>query len=199
MRPDPFDLTACDFHGADGAPRESGPWRLEVVDVPRLFMSPTPPGRYTGLKCNGTIWMSDVPDEKRQHSEALWEARRRGGRCLVHGLGLGMVVKALADLPNVEHVDVVELDPDVIALCGPAFDRYGARVTIHHDDALARRWPSGTRWSVVWHDIWPTISADNLSEMGKLNRSFGRRADWQGAWAQDECRYYRRKESAWTW
>jgi hypothetical protein len=196
MRTDPFDLTGCNFH-REG---ESGPWRIERRTIQAGgFLQRTPPGTYTGLLCNGSVWMSDVPDEKRQHYEAYRQARQRGGRCLVHGLGLGMVVKAMADLPDVEHIDVVELDPDVIALAGPAFDRYDARVTIHQDDALTRKWPAGTRWAMVWHDIWQDICVDNLSEMATLHRKFGRRADWQGSWSHSECLYYRRRESRHAW
>lgn len=192
---DPFDLTACEFH-QEG---ERGPWRLERRTTGYRFRQRTPPGTYTGLLRNGAVWMSDVPDEKRQHATALWQARERGGRCLVHGLGLGMVVKAMLDLPQVEHVDVVEIDPDVIALCGPAFEAYGDRVTIHQGDALTFKWPPGTRWSVVWHDIWRDIREDNLPEYARLNRSFGQRADWQGAWAHEEIVAARRSNGGWFW
>lgn len=190
---DPMDLTG--FH----EPRSRGDWRIETRTIANRSFSfsqrSVPPGTYTGLICNGTLWMSDTPDERRDHSCAYYEAKRRGGRVLVHGLGLGMVVKAMLDLPNVEHVDVVELAPDVIALCGPAFDRYGARVTIHEGDALAYKWPPGTRWTVVWHDIWPTICEDNLPQMATLHRKFGRRCDWQGSWCHDLLLSERRRSA----
>jgi hypothetical protein len=193
---DPFDLTACRFH-AEG---ESGPWRLERhTHVNITFRDPTPSGTYTGLLRHGQVWMSDVPDEKRDHYPALHAARKFGGRCLVNGLGLGMVVKAMLDLPNVTHVDVVELDPDVITLAGPAFDRYGSRVTIHQDDVLTRRWPPRIRWTVVWHDIWPSICEDNLPDMQRLHRSYGRRCDWQGSWARERILLERRRASGAWW
>ena len=196
---DPFDLTACEFH-QEG---ERGPWRIERRTVERTPLGfrarETPPGTYTGLLRNGSVWMSDVPDEKRDHREPYWQAKRNGGRCLVHGLGLGMVVKAMLDLPNVEHVDVVEIDADVIALCGPAFEHYGDRLTIHHDDCLERKWPVGIRWAVVWHDIWRDLCTDNLSEMATLHRKFGRRADWQGSWGRELLEYQRRRERSYSW
>lgn len=196
---DPFDLTACEFH----AERSIGPWRIERRTLERSLLSfrprDTPPGTYTGLLKNGAVWMSDVPDEKRDHYGVYFEAQRRGGRVLVHGLGLGMVVKAMLDLPNVGHVDVVEIDSDVIDLCGPAFDVYGARVTIHHGDCLSYRWPTGTRWTVVWHDIWRDICTDNLAEMATLHRKFGRRCDWQGSWSREQLQRERRREQAWEW
>lgn len=142
-------------------------------------------GTYTRLVVDGQLWMSDTDDEKRDHAEAFRQMKRRGGRVLIHGLGLGMVVKAALALPNVEHVDVVEIDPRVAAAIGPHYE--GERCTIHTGDALTYRWTPGERWSVVWHDIWPTITADNLADMHRLHRRFGRRADWQGSWARYEC------------
>jgi hypothetical protein len=191
-RKDPFDLTSDDFHNVADGPRDSGDWRVERRVVPetmRWFLNGgTPPGTYTGLLNKGAVWMSDVPDEKDQHRAAYYAAKRLGGRCLVNGLGLGMVIRAMVELPQVEHVDVVEISEDVIKLCGPAFEQFGDRITIHQDDALTRRWPVGTRWQVVWHDIWRDLNEDNFPEMAKLNRSYGRRADWQGCWSQAELK-----------
>lgn len=188
----PMDLTGFHREGT------SGDWRIEHRTTERepLAFRPraVPPGTYTGLLRNGAIWMSDTPDERSDHMQAYIEAKCRGGRILVHGLGLGMVVKAMLDLPNVEHVDVVELEADVIALAAPAFAAYGDRITIHHDDCLTRKWATGTHWSVVWHDIWRDICTDNLAQMGTLHRKFGRRCDWQGSWSKELCEYYRRQE-----
>jgi hypothetical protein len=142
----------------------------------------TAPGSYTRLDVDGRLWMSDTDDEARDHAEAYWEAQRRGGRVLIHGLGLGMVVGAVLALPQVEHVDVVEIDPRVARLIGPHYE--SERCTVHVGDALTYAWPAGSRWNVVWHDIWPEITASNLPEMHRLHRRFGRRADWQGSWAR---------------
>lgn len=192
QRTHPMDLTG--FH----AEATSGDWCIEVRTIDRSPLSfrprGVPPGTYTGLLCRGSIWMSDTPDERRDHSEAYFQAKRRGGRMLVHGLGLGMVIKAMLDLPTTEHVDVVEREADVIALAAPAFERYGDRLTIHHGDCFEKTWPTGTRWTVVWHDIWRDICTDNLAEMATLHRKFGRRCDWQGSWSKALCESYRRRE-----
>lgn len=140
------------------------------------------PGDYTALYRNGHLWMSDTTAEWRDHLEAYFQIRRRGGRVLVNGLGIGMVVKAALDEPTVEHVDVVEIDPDVIALVGPTYA--GDRCTIHQADAYDIRWPTGTRWAVAWHDIWPDLCTDNLAEMARLHRRYGGRTDWQGSWGR---------------
>ncbi len=142
----------------------------------------TRPGTYTRIDVDGRLWMSDTDDEKRDHASAFWEMQRRGGRVLIHGLGLGMVVQAALRLPQVEHIDVVEIDPRVARLVGEHYA--GDRCTIHVGDALTYEWPTGTRWDVVWHDIWPTITGDNLPDMHRLHRRFGRRSGWQGSWAR---------------
>ena len=104
-------------------------------------------GKYTALKYNERVIMSDTPDEMRDHSTAISEAERRGGHVLINGLGLGMVAAAMLDAevrcpkcqqyphhgdcncvhvagePNfqfsVDKVTVIENSPDVIALVGP--------------------------------------------------------------------------------
>jgi hypothetical protein len=136
-----------------------------------------PPGSYTRLTHHGRVIMSDTPDELRDLAPVL---RRAHGRVLVNGLGLGCVVKALLATPAVTHVDVVELDADLIALVGPAYR--GARCTIHHGDAFTYPWPPGARWDVVWHDIWPLISVQNLPQMAALHRRFAARCSWQASW-----------------
>lgn len=157
---------------------------------------PISPGTYTRLLRNGSVWMSDTPAERFDHLGAVNRAQSaaKNGRVrvLINGLGLGMVLQAMLAIPEVEHVDVVELDADVIALVGPHYQAMaGERLTIHHADAFTKTWPRGTAWDVVWHDIWLDVTAGNLPEMGTLKRKYARRAGWQGCWAQAECRWQR--------
>lgn len=155
------------------------------------------PGIYTALYRNGELWMSDTSAEWNDHRSAVFQIMRRGGRVLINGLGLGMVVQAALRDADVEHVDVVELDSDVIALVGPTYE--GSRCTIHQADAYAIPWPTGTRWSVAWHDIWLDLCVDNLAEMSRLHRKYGRRVDWQGSWGRELLERERRREARWSW
>jgi hypothetical protein len=144
-------------------------------------------GTYTKLAINGRLWMSDTDAEKHDHLPALRAASRLNARrVLVNGLGLGMVVKALLTMDHVEHVDIVEVDERVVRLVG---GHYAAdpRVHVHHADAYeqAKRWPAGSRWEVVWSDIWPDLCTDYLPAMTRLRRSYGRRSDWHGCWGRD--------------
>jgi hypothetical protein len=162
-------------------------WRDEYV----------PAGDYTRLMRGGTVVMSDTPMEVRTNSPILNAAR---GRVLLNGLGIGMVLGRILAKPEVEHVTVVELSADVIALVGPSFAN-DPRVTIVHADALEYTPPTGERFDAVWHDIWDNVCSDNLPDMRKLHRRYGRRTAWQASWRREDCEYQERRwkqqECAW--
>jgi len=142
-----------------------------------------PSGTYTALMRGGYVIMSDTPDEMRDHYEPV---RRAKGSVLINGLGIGMVLNAILRKPDVTDVTVIEKSADVIALVGPHYAN-DPRVTIVEADALEYQPPKGERYAVVWHDIWDAICADNLDDMKRLHRKYGRRADWQGSWARAQC------------
>lgn len=178
----------------------SGDVKIErfTVDKPDLHSTlrgrGITPGTYTALYRKNSLWMSDTPAEQRDHYEAVYQMRNRGGRVLIMGLGIGMVVQQALALPNVDHVDVIEMDPDVIKLVGPHYE--SERCTIHQGDAMEFKWPRGTRWTTIWHDIWRDMSESNLPQMEKLARSYGRRCDWQGFWGKE---HILRERSRWAW
>lgn len=159
----------------------------------------TPVGQYTKLTRNGSLWMSDTRAEFFDNMRFLRKAKELGGRVLVNGLGLGMVVGHLLECPEIEHIDVVEIDEDVIRLVAPSFDP--SRVTVHHADAYDIKWPKGTRWQSAWHDIWKSLCADDLELHAKLNRKYGRRVEYQECWAHDLLLRYRQqsRERERTW
>lgn len=148
------------------------------------------PGIYTRLTRNGKTIMSDTPAEKRDH---WWPVDRAEGHCLVNGLGLGMVVNAMLLKEQVTKVTVVELSQDVIDLVAPHYlAQYGDRLEIVKADAFTYQ-PAAARYGVVWHDIWDDICTDNLPQMTKLKRKYGRRAEKQGCWCESEVRDYARR------
>lgn len=170
-----------------------GPWSVERFEIDArnaaLFSigsrgRDVRPGTYTRLSHDerGVI-MSDTPAERRDHAWFVTEAK---GHVLINGLGLGMCLAAVLRRSEVERVTVVEADADVIALVGPHYAS-DPRVEIVHCDAFAYQPPKGVRYGAVWHDIWDHITSENLPEMTRLHRKYGRRADWQGSWARYEC------------
>jgi hypothetical protein len=145
-----------------------------------------PPGEYVSLRRRATPeegsalyedgtpfdgWvpvMSDTPSEIHEHDDAF---RRAHGNVVITGLGLGVVVSALLAKPEVEHITVVEVDRDVIALTGPYYEDE-TRVTIVNMDALeyaatrkrARVYPPLHDFDFAWHDIWSAISYRNMDD-----------------------------------
>jgi hypothetical protein len=160
----------------------------------------TPAGTYTGLKRDGELIMSDSPDEIEDLMPFIDQAH---GRVLINGLGLGVGLKAIldktnfmSDEPSVTHVDVVEIDPDVITLVGPNFGG-DSRVHIWRGDAFTYHWQPGTTWDSAWHDIWDAICTENLIGMKRLHRRYGKRVGWQGSWCRSLCEYQQRHNSGW--
>jgi spermidine synthase len=143
-------------------------------------------GSYKKLTRNGKIIMSNTPAEIRDHSLFIHYAKQ-GGHILINGLGLGVALKAILESDKVKSVTVIEKSKDVIALVGDHY-KSDKRVSIINDDAFAFKPPKGQRYNVVWHDIWDDICSDNLPEMTKLHRKYGRRTDWQDSWCKDLCR-----------
>lgn len=149
------------------------------------------PGTYTRLMRRGDWdpWMSDTNAEVEDHREVIRKLERAtpNSHVLIHGLGLGMVLQVALRNVNIEHIDVVELEQDVIKLVAPHYMKrtQNGRLTIHHGNALTYPWPTNSHWHVVWHDIWQSLCVDDLNEHTKLNRKFAKRADWQGCWAHE--------------
>jgi hypothetical protein len=142
------------------------------------------PGTYTQLlHARRGLIMSDTPDEMRDHYTAVGKAH---GHVLITGLGIGMVLAAVLRKADVTKVTVIEIDPDVVALVGPHYS--DPRVEIVTASAFDYRPPKGTRYGAAWHDIWDNICADNLPEMTRLKRRFGRFSDWQGCWCEWHCK-----------
>lgn len=142
------------------------------------------PGTYTRLMRGSTLVMSDTPAEMRDHIIAVHKAH---GHCLINGLGLGMVLAAVLRKPEVSAVTVVEVSGELIEMVGPHYR--DPRVTFVTADAYEYTPPKNLRFGMVWHDIWDTISVENLEGMKRLHRKYGRRAEWQGSWCRSECEW----------
>jgi hypothetical protein len=147
------------------------------------------PGKYTVLLRGNQVVMSDTPAEVRDHVMA---AHKATGHVLINGLGIGLIARACLLKKDVKSVTVIELSPDVIKLTSKHIK--DPRLTIIQADAYTWQPPKEAFYDVVWHDIWDTISPENLKLMGKLHRKYARRCGWQGSWAQDICRIMQRQD-----
>lgn len=85
---------------------------------------------------------------------------------------------------RVNHVHVLEIEEDVIALVAPHYlARYGKRLTVVQADAFT--WKPDLRFNFVWHDIWSAVCGDHYEDMKHLHRRWGKWTDAQDSW----CRY----------
>lgn len=171
---------------------KSGPWEVKTFSVPKNDVSQVislfkngrgvPPGTYKRLMRHNTTVMSNTPDEIR---DFRYFVRRATGKVLVNGLGLGVLLNALLSKSEIEEITVIEKSEDVIRLVAPSVT--DPRVTIIKANAFDYQPPKGKRYNAVWHDIWDYICADNLPEMHRLHRKYGRRTDYQESWCRHLC------------
>lgn len=123
----------------------------------------------------GEVVMEDGLVELCRHLP-IWMAAR--GRVLVTGLGLGCVVRGLLASPDVDHVDVVEIDQAVIDIVGPEFAG-DPRLTMHQGDATAMDLPG--EWDFAWHDLHTDHGSLALAHAKALTH-WRHRCRIQGAW-----------------
>jgi SAM-dependent methyltransferase len=177
---------------------EADAWNLRVALNPQRAQRPIAAGTYTRLVNDDVgIYMTDTPAEIDDLHGFVQAAH---GDVLVTGLGLGLIVVALLEYAGgtVRRVDVVEVEPDVIALVAPYLtQRFDSRIRIVEADALTYSpfEAFGARergaYDCVWHDIWPRMSLDNLIELKRLKQThlrYLRPHGFQMAWCESEHR-----------
>lgn len=172
-------------------PQTFGPWTIQrrSLSVEQKFTTISWPD-YTLLfrpslgslhhDAPGDVVMEDSPLELSRHLP-IWLAAR--GRVLVTGLGLGCVVRGLLASPEVEHIDVVEIHPDIIRIIGAEFAE-DPRVNLIQNDALKVNFFPGTRWDYAWHDLWEDGSGAKHLQLihAKLILKYQDCVRHQGAW-----------------
>ena len=181
----------------------SGEWKVESFSISKqdakfanmraLFQGgrgALPPGNYKKLTRNGSMVMSNTPDEIRDFSSFAYRAQ---GHILINGLGIGVLIKALLEKEDVLSIDIIEKSEDVIKLSGPTYSQ-DKRVTIINANAFDYMPPLGVRYNYVWHDIWDEIDSENLPEMHKLHRKYGRKADYQESWCRYQCEQQKKQD-----
>jgi hypothetical protein len=149
-------------------------------------------GEYTKLvRGRGTIVMSDTPDEIMSHMDFIYAAR---GRVLITGLGLGMVARACLLKDEVTEVWIVEKETEVLDLVVPWLGKINPErclLKLVHADALDWIAPKAVRFTYVWHDIWDDLCGDNVEQMKRLHRKYGRRCDSQASWMRSQMEMQR--------
>jgi hypothetical protein len=158
----------------------------------------TPEGKYTGLYRKDpdfnsrVVVMSDTPDEIYDHAAPIQNAT---GNVLIVGLGLGMLLNALAMKPDITHITVIEKSPDVLTLVREHYQKkYDTRIEFIQADIFEWDPPPGVHWNYIWFDIWDTISSENLLQMSQLHKKFKKFTEQDAFWCQKLCQRQARKE-----
>ena len=163
----------------------------------RGAMGYVPEGRYAKLKVNGCLVMSDTSMEHRTNWGVVRAAR---GNVLIAGLGLGMILHPILAKPEVLSVTVVEKYPDVIALIGPTVQH--GKLTIVEGDIYDWKPAKGTKYDVLYFDIWADQSTDDLEDMRKLHcrfRPYKIKDGWMDSWRRDFLRDEKRRHKNERW
>lgn len=136
---------------------------------------PIQEGAYCQLRVNNQLVMSDTDMEKNSNMRVVHQAK---GHVLIAGLGIGLILLPILDNPEVLSVTVIEKSPDVVTLVEPHIRKasYQAdKLKVVVADIFTWTPPKGQKWRTIYHDIWPDICTDNLSEMTQLHRKYARR------------------------
>jgi len=187
---------------------KSGVWEINKFSIKRedvlmfnlrlardgLAHRQVPEGTYTRLVYdNKEVVMSDTPAEKYDHK---WFVRKSTGKVLLAGLGLGMVLNAVALKPEVTKITVVELSSDVINLCWDHYKKkFGDKIELIQADILEWKPPKGDRiWDCAWFDIWTDGNLENWEEYKLLMRRYGRKAVYKDCWMRNKLLRMQREE-----
>lgn len=138
----------------------------------------SPPGDYTEL------WQKTPAGEFRRMTDDVYFMRgfldfhqRARGRVLMTGLGLGMAASWLAQKPEIELIDVVEIEQDVIELVAPHLPSKKINVVRGDAYSLSPR----LRYDYVWHDCF----VERPANVEALYMRYADRSPYQDHWRPD--------------
>lgn len=117
-----------------------------------------PCGDYARLTNGWDCVMSDTPMEKRTNRSFVMNAH---GNVLIGGLGIGLIILAIQDKEDVEHITVVEKNKEVIELIANQLP-LNEKVEIVHSDVFD--YVPNHKYNTIYMDIWNNINSDIYTE-----------------------------------
>lgn len=123
--------------------------------------------RYARLRIDGECMMSETPMEHDTNWDFVCHAH---GDVLIGGLGIGMIILAIQDCPEVHSITVLEHSQDVIDAVKPQLP-LNDKVRVIKADVFAYK--PDRRYDCIYMDIWAEISTDVYPEMVRLKRRYG--------------------------
>lgn len=155
--------------------RQIGDWKLEHFTVDsknwRARIDGITPGTYVRLLHGWECVMSDTNMEKRTNMDFCINAH---GDILIGGLGIGMIILAIQDNPEVKSITVIEKNQEVIDMVASQLN-FNEKVKIVCADVFEWEPKPGFKYDVSYMDIWSWINKDIYErEMKPLKRKYSR-------------------------
>lgn len=155
--------------------RENNGWKLEKFEIEqgnfRAMLDGIMPGTYIRLTHNGECVMSDTNMEKKTNEEFCIKAY---GDIIIGGLGIGMIIMAIQDKPEVKSITVIEKNQEVIDMVASQLD-FNEKVNIICADVFEWKPEHGVKYDMAYMDIWNWVNQDVYKkEMQPLKRKYAR-------------------------
>lgn len=143
-------------------------------------------GKYIKLCTKHDCIMSNTAMEWDTNKEFMENAK---GDILIAGLGIGLIVYAIQDNPEVKSITVIEKYQEVIDLVGKYFTSEKIKII----KANIFEWLPAlkTKYDTIYFDIWTGVCGDNYPEMITLGKRFRKHkvaGGWIGSWRKFDCR-----------
>lgn len=154
--------------------REIDNWRLDHFTITekdwRAKIEGISPGTYVRLVHAGEVVMSNTNMEKRTNLEFCHNAH---GDIIIGGLGIGMIIFAIQDKPEVKSITVIEKNEEVIEMVATQLN-FNDKVKIVHADVFEWRPEKGVKYDMSYMDIWNYVNEDVYEEMKQLKKKYAR-------------------------
>jgi hypothetical protein len=131
------------------------------------------------------VVMSDTFMERESNLEFYQHAK---GDVLIGGLGMGMVLLAVQNKPEVHLATVVEIEQEIIDLVLPQLP-LNSKVNLVQGDIF--RFVTNHLFDTIYFDIWNEVNAVNWKQMKKLHRRFRKNlkpGGWMSSWRKEDTR-----------
>lgn len=178
---------------------ECDSFALDKFEGCNSFRCYIPSGRYVRLvrKISGkratSVIMSNTPMEQRTCVSVV---QRAYGDVLIGGFGLGMIVLAMQDKPEVKSITVLENNKEIINEIADILP-LNDKVKVFYADVFDWKPGRGKKYDTIWLDIWNNINSDIYKEemlplKNKYRRYLSKSPNhWIKCWAELEARYDR--------
>lgn len=156
--------------------------------VPEFVVSP---GEYKVLVGPMGVMMSNTQLEYRTNAPIIEKAH---GHVMIAGLGLGMILRPIAEKPEVKSITVLEKEPDVERMVADHYADLVASGKLRIRLANVFHWRPDRQFDFVYHDIWPDVGPKNLKAFEVLRKKYAPFAKEQHFWAEDLCLRMKQQE-----